>query len=103
MGVKVASQFNMCMRYIWVGVYNIVFEWNGDFIYVVNVVMDQCITYEVSLKVKYSCRWMYLWRIDKFDKYQSQGVLPIQVFEGVQNETREEWFILLWYIGEALS
>ena len=50
MGAKVVSQFNMCMVYIWVGVYNIVFEWNGDFINVVNVVMDQCITYEVSFE-----------------------------------------------------
>ena len=31
-GAKVVSQFNMCMVYIWVGVYNILFEWNGDFI-----------------------------------------------------------------------
>ena len=51
------------------GVYNIVFEWNGNFMNVVNVVMDQCITCEVVLNVKYPWRWMYLWWIDMFDKY----------------------------------
>ena len=35
-GAKMVSQFNMCMVYIWVGVYNILFMWNGDFINVVN-------------------------------------------------------------------
>ena len=50
MGAKVVSQFYMCMVYIWVGVYNILVEWNGDFINVVNMIMDQCITCEVSLK-----------------------------------------------------
>ena len=50
MGANVVSRINMCMVYIWVGVYNILDEWNGDFINVVNIVMDQCITCEVSLK-----------------------------------------------------
>ena len=31
--------------------------------------MNQCITYEVSLNVKYPWRWMYLWKIDMFDKH----------------------------------
>ena len=75
MGAKVVYQFNM-----WVGVYNILFEWNGDFINVVNVVMDQCITCEVSLNVKYSCWWMYLWWIDKFDKTLKSGCFNLNSF-----------------------
>ena len=79
-GANVVSRINMCMVYIWVGVYNILDEWNGDFINVVNIVMDQWITYEVSLNVKYPWRWMYLWWIDMFDKYFVRSFSLSKVF-----------------------
>ena len=54
MGAIVALLFNMCMVYIWVGVYNIVFEWNGDFVNVVNIVMDLFIICEVVFECQIS-------------------------------------------------
>ena len=90
MGAKVVLQFNMYMEYIWVGVYNILLVWNGDFINVVNIVMNQCITCEVNSKVKYPWRWMISMEDSKFLKE-------------FKNKTREEWFISLYHTGETLS
>ena len=76
MGAKVVSQFNMCMVYIWVGVYNILFVWNRDFINVVNISGTKRITCEVKFECQISMeidayfvdKWVRMFNLNKILK-----------------------------------